>query len=262
MKLFYHIYPLLLFNCINQSNAFDLNEDPGLLKVSNKDGHEICVSAEYFPNGGIGGGAAEAQESSSKSSSSMAGMFRGSSKNNFSSAVTGNEIVRAYGSNGCTGKTLSFKVSHAENRCNYCWDSCHARFDDDSSAHTNVQSVYIPEGVVALTFQGCVGSFGYSDPGYMGVLEPGCHNIGDKYIVHLTFAAESTTTPGKYEVLGKPIHQNGIFKSQMSTEHWMYGPNGIEHAQGGSWYQYVFELLDPTEPRMYYQVGNGGTWYV
>ncbi len=48
----------------------------------------------------------------------------------------------------------------------------------------------------------------------------------------------------------------------MSTEHWMYGPGGIDNAQGGSWYQYIFELLDPTIPRMRFQTGTGGTWYV
>lgn len=149
--------------------------------------------------------------------------------------VTGNKVVTAYSGSNCSGKSLSFTVNNdEESNCEYCWDSCFAKFDDGSDAHTYVNSIFIPEGVVALAFANCLGSFGYPDPGFRGVLEPGCNVFTN--IVHVTFAAEGST-PGTYEVLGKPAHNNGNFESELSTAHWMYGPNGIENAQGTSWYQ-------------------------
>ncbi len=118
------------------------------------------------------------------------------------SLVSGNEIVTAYGNFGCKGRLLTFTIDYQESRCNYCWDSCYAAFDDGTPAHTNVMSVNIPEGVVALAYNTCLGSFGYSDPGFQGVLEPGCHDVGSQGISHFASAEESTTTPGKYELLG------------------------------------------------------------
>ena len=234
-------YLFLSFYSANRVvNAFDFERDLGIHK-HNINGLEVCVNADYFQNG------------------DKYKMFDLPQNNSFTNS---NNVATAYGSEGCTGKSYSFPVSHEESGCNYCWDSCGEKFDDGSSAHTNVRSFEIPEGVVALAFSNCLGSFGYSDPGYQGVLEPGCHNTDGYSIVHLTFAAESTTNPGTYEVLGKPNIPSGNFDDEMSTEHWMYGPDGIENAEGTSWYQYIFELLDPTEPRMQFQVGNGGTWCV
>jgi len=206
------------------------------LKISHG-GNEICVDPKYFPG------------------------LRTDGRNIKTNIFKAAETVTVYSESGCRGKSISFPLSHAESKCDYCWDSCHEKFDDGSDAHTNIRSVYIPQDVVAVAMLGCVGSFGYSDPGYVGVLEPGCQDLTGEFrdVVHFYFAAE-TSTPGQYEYIGKPSHPQGNFESQMSTEHWMYGPGGIENAQGASWYQYIFELLDPTKPRMLFQVGTGGTW--
>lgn len=262
------VFAATLGSKCHAKNPFDPNGNDGILKV-HKNGKEICFNAEMFPDGvpAIYGEQVVPPKpvSSSNTSKNLFNEENGEEQSNKAPAasfVSGNEIVTAYQQNGCKGRSLSFPLSHVEGRCNYCWDSCSASFDDGTPAHTEVMSIYIPEGVVAIAFASCLGSFGYSDPGYKGVLEPGCNDIGKEYIVHVTFAEESVSNPGTYEVLGKENFSNGNFESEMSTEHWMYGPGGIDNAEGTSWYQYIFELLDPTEPRMMFQVGNGGTWYV
>jgi len=240
MKLSSYIYPILLFISANRIDAFDFDRDVGIYKV-NINGNEVCVNADYFLN-------------------VNKNKIFNLPPDTFSSLRTGNNKATAYGSKGCNGKSHSFPISHQESRCKYCWDSCGEKFNDNSSAHGNVMSYRIPKGVVALAFNTCLGSYGYSDPGYQTVLEPGCHDTNGFDVAHLTFATESKTTPGTYEVIGKPDFADGNFEDEMSVEHWMYGPDGIKNAEGTSWYQYIFELLDPTEPRMQFQVGNGGTW--
>lgn len=213
----------------------------------NRNGKEICLNEKYFPS---------STNSQTGHVTSKIPMFKPPT----SSFVSGNEVVRAYSGDGCTGKSLSFSIDYEEGRCKYCWDSCGKKFNDGSEAHTFVRSVNIPEGVLALTFKTCSGSYGYDDPGFKGVLEPGCHNVGDDFIVHFKFAEEKS--PGNYVILGQSFenYNNGHFDGELGVTHWSYGPDGIENAQGGSWYQYIFELLDPTEPRIRFQVGNGGTW--
>mmetsp|Transcript_30867 Transcript_30867/g.36000 ORF Transcript_30867/g.36000 Transcript_30867/m.36000 type:complete len:776 (-) Transcript_30867:158-2485(-) len=233
------------------------NEDRTMKVKAN--GREICVDPKYFPNLGTGKNTSTSSSTTVSSSSLRPNENRSSNPNIFE--VTGNEVVKVYSQTGCSGEVVSFPVSHEESKCTYCWDSCGEKFSDGSDAHTNIRSIRVPEGVVAVSMSTCVGSFGYSDPGYRGVLEPGCQDLVDEfqYVVHFYFAAE-TSTPGRYEYLGAPEHSQGHFESQMSTEHWMYGPDGIDNAQGTSWYQYIFELLDPTKKRMAFQVGIGGTW--
>jgi hypothetical protein len=242
-QLSYYFYPLVLFNSINQIDAVDFIENSSLFKV-NRNGREICLDTKSFPN--------------HKSATAA----RQSSSNNIFSTITGNEVVRVYGGNGCTGKSLSFSLNHEESNCNYCWDSCFKQFDDGSEALSNIKSINVPEGVVAVVFNTCRGSFGYDDPGLTGVLQPGCYNFSNSDdIASLSFATESTTTPGTYVVLGQESsNPKGNFESEMDVTHWIYGPGGIKNAQGSSWYQYIFELLDPTQPRMQFQVGIGGTW--
>lgn len=249
IEMYHHlaILIILLFSkngAASESSPYPWEE--GIVKV-HKNGREMCFDAAHIPIG------FESTEKDHKVFKSFTTPF----------SVTGNEIVTVYGGLDCAGTSLSFPISYEESRCNYCWDSCYSAFDDGTPAHTNLKSIRIPEGVVALSYNTCLGSFGYSDPGFLDVLEPGCHDISTNFASHFAFAEESSTTPGKYELLGnKGDTNNGIFESEMSSEHWLYGPNGISNAQGGSWYQYIFELLDPTEPRMRFQVGNGGTWYV
>jgi hypothetical protein len=245
-QLSYYFYPLMLFNSINQIDAVDFIENSSLFKV-NRNGREICLNTKSFPNHKSAKSAAAARQSSS---------------DDIFSTITGNEVVRAYGGNGCTGKSLSFSLNHKENNCNYCWDSCSKQFDDGSEAHTNIKSINVPEGAVAVAFSTCRGSYTYDDPGLTGVLQPGCYNLSNDYeIASMSFATESTTTPGTYVILGQESsNPKGNFESEMDVSYWVYGPDGIKNAQGSSWYQYIFELLDPTQPRMRFQVGNGGTW--
>lgn len=207
-------------------------------------GNKICVDPKYFPH----------------FRDNTTSFLKSSKETNIFNRVS-DDTVTVYSEIGCKGKSTSFPLSHQESKCDYCWDSCGEKFSDGSDAHTNVRSVQIPQGVVAVAMNTCVGSFGYSDPGYKGVLEPGCRDlIGDfSGVGHFYFAAETSTT-GQYEYMGKPVYESGAFKSKMSTEHWNYGPGGIENAEGTSWYQHIFELLDPTEPRVGLQVGTGGTW--
>ena len=89
------------------------------------------------------------------------------------------------------------------------------------------------------------------------MLEPGCTNVEDTN--HLVFA--QIVGDGTYEVLGKPTYEDGDFDGGLGVGHWSYGQEGIEDAQGTSWYQYIFDLLPLDEPkRIKLQVGTGGTW--
>ena len=96
------------------------------------------------------------------------------------------------------------------------------------------------------------------------VLEPGCHNINQDngyQLAHFAFATESFATPGTYYLSGADQQpENGDFNSALTTGHWSFGPGGATDADGTSWYTYIFELLAPSQDRMRFQVGTGGTW--
>ena len=73
----------------------------------------------------------------------------------------------------CSGDELEFKISHNENNCKYCLDTCNERFttNPNKDVHkTRVQSVWIYDtediGFVGTTYWSCSGSFGYVDPGF------------------------------------------------------------------------------------------------
>ena len=53
--------------------------------------------------------------------------------------------VKLFENNGCSGNELEFKVSHPEQNCKYCLDTCNERFTTDPSidAHLKVKSVMI-----------------------------------------------------------------------------------------------------------------------
>ena len=243
-KLTFFLYLSLLFFTSGYVNAIGVDEDGNLVRI-NKNGREICVDSNYLMLGEF-----------SLSSNVKTATSKTRSESLPDSAFA-NQDITLYADNGCTGKTLTFPMSHAEEKCTYCWHSCYKFFDDGSSAHTYINSIQVPEGVVALAFTEC-GADGSNDQ-FSRVLEPGCNNIGDDYIVDFTFATE-TDTPGRYEPIGTPNIENGRFDNELSVTHYYYGPDGIKNAQGGSWYQYIFELLDPTQPRKRFQVGIGGTW--
>ena len=172
--------------------------------------------------------------------------------------------VELFKSPGCTGTSLSVPVGHAESNCRYCIDTCGEKFSDGADAHGTSKSIMVPAGYIALTYSTCSGSFGYSDPGFQGVLKEGCQEINNKGNVyqhaHFVFATESATTPGTYELAGVAPKTAGPFSSQLTTGHWSFGPGGSSNADGTSWYTYIFDLLEPTQQRMRFQVGTGGTW--
>lgn len=176
--------------------------------------------------------------------------------------VSGSNLVQIYGNEDCSdvgGKTVSVSLDYGEKKCTYCWDSCSESFDDGSSVRLNIKSIRIPDGVVAVTFKTCVGTYGFPEANYNTVLEPGCSNVEDTN--HLVFA--QIVGDGTYEVLGKPAYEDGDFDGGLGVGHWNYGQEGIEDAQGTSWYQYIFDLLPLDEPkRIKLQVGTGGTWLV
>ena len=66
----------------------------------------------------------------------------------------------------------------------------HAKGTD---ANGNIKSVFIPDNFIALTYSTCSGSFGYADPGFQMVLEPGCHNINQNNR-YAGFLSPSTST--------------------------------------------------------------------
>ena len=106
-------YLLFLLHCTDQLHALDLiGDNDGFLKV-NRNGHEICVNAKYFPNTGA------PDNSVGNDTQYLQRLFEASDKK-IPFVATGNEVVRAYGSIGCKGKTLSFPVNHQESRCEYC----------------------------------------------------------------------------------------------------------------------------------------------
>eukprot|EP00594_Rhizosolenia_setigera_P013921 CAMPEP_0178960270 /NCGR_PEP_ID=MMETSP0789-20121207/12867_1 /TAXON_ID=3005 /ORGANISM="Rhizosolenia setigera, Strain CCMP 1694" /LENGTH=787 /DNA_ID=CAMNT_0020643593 /DNA_START=82 /DNA_END=2445 /DNA_ORIENTATION=+ len=211
----------------------------------NRFGYEFGVDPKFFPK----------RENRKRKNRSLSSILSASS------TVDGTETVTVYENDDCSGRVVTFPLNNdQESRCTWCWDSCFERFDDDDTdAHTNVNSIQIPSGVVALAFGPCLGSFGYSDPGYIKVLEPGsCQTLDGA--AHVTFAAETSTGSNEYYIIGDPVVENGYFESELSTAHWMYGPGGIDNAEGHVWYQYIFHLLDPEGPRVAFQVGTGGTW--
>jgi len=134
--------------------------------------------------------------------------FRGDSS---SSAATSrsSDTVEVFDGSDCSGKTISFPVSNVEKLCTYCWDSCFKQFPDGSDAHSKVKSINIPEGIVALTFINCAGTYPYNDPLYQGVLEPGCNvveNLAHFVFLEAEFAVTECTREAFTAAVGSKAH--------------------------------------------------------
>ena len=161
-------------------------------------------------------------------------------------AADPNAQVKVYKTvGGCAAGSapdLSFKISHVESNCKYCWDSCSEFWETGTrgDAHGGVRSINIPDGYIALTYNTCSGSFGYADPGFQKVLSSGCHEVnnnGDVYqLAHFVFAKESDFAPGTYVLAGETAKKPGEFSGQLTTGHWSFGPGGSSNADGTSWY--------------------------
>ena len=107
--------------------------------------------------------------------------------------------VKLYENNGCSGNELEFKVSHPEQNCKYCLDTCNERFTTDPSidAHLKVKSVMIYDdqdiGFIGTTYRTCSGSFGYVDPGFqnMFVTSNKCVDLPSGF-AHIVFWAKES----------------------------------------------------------------------
>ena len=58
-------------------------------------------------------------------------------------------VVKLFENDDCSGDELEFKVSHNEQNCDYCLDTCNERFttNPDRDTHQNVKSVQrYPDG--------------------------------------------------------------------------------------------------------------------
>lgn len=186
------------------------------------------------------------------------------SNSNTNTNIRSTKQVEVYGNedcNGSGGKSLTIPLDHVEKKCSYCWDACDAPFQNGSPSRLNIKSINVPPGIVVATFAICVGTYGNGDKYFLQVIEEGCTNVKDTN--HLVFA--EIQDDNTYKVLGTPSYEEtGTFSKNMGVRHWSYGMTGMENAQGTSWYQYIFELLDYSleEKRIKIQVGTGGTWLI
>ena len=178
-------------------------------------------------------------------------------------------VVKLFEGTDCSGMELEFKVSNSEPNCKYCLDTCGERFttNPDIDAHTRVRSVHIYDtkniGFIATTYNTCSGSFGYVDPGFQGLYVKSNKCIylpyGAAFLVFWAPAIGDVTSYVKISSLTDTLKVGG-FKDKLKTGHWSFGPSGSSNAVGTSWYTFIFDLLDPKEPRPRFQTGTGGTW--
>ena len=149
--------------------------------------------------------------------------------------------------------------------------TCGERFTTDPNldAHTKVKSIRIYDtkniGFLATTYSTCSGSFGYVDPGFQNfyVTSNNCVTLPSRSS-HFVFWSPALGDSTRY-VKVKSLTFNdflpvGSFNDRLKTGHWGFGPRGSSDASGTSWYTFIFDLLDPNEPRPIFQTGTGGTW--
>ena len=112
------------------------------------------------------------------------------------SVFDGRFVTACYGGHDCTaGKNITFSVNHEEDRCDNCWETCFKRFGDGSHAHTQIKSIYIPEGVETRSYMNCLGTWTYDEPSYWDTLDEGaCTDFGEEWVVHFEFSPSSTTS--------------------------------------------------------------------
>ena len=180
-------------------------------------------------------------------------------------------VVKLFENSDCSGNELKFKISRRERNCQYCLDTCGERFTTDPNldVHTKVKSIRIYDTknieFLATTYSTCSGRFGYVDAGFQNfyVTSNNCVTLPSRSS-HFVFWSPALGDSTRY-VKVKSLTSNdflpvGSFNDQLKTGHWGFGPRGSSDASGTSWYTFIFDLLDPNEPRPIFQTGTGGTW--